>query len=194
MGEFDEAISQIRKLVEKDSNNFLWKLQLAIYLNAAGRSQDAIDQFSQVLRLDPGNPVAFRGRADAYLNAGRHAEAVEDYDRAMTALPEDSSLLNNFAWVLATSPDDAVRDGKRAVKIGSKACELTDHNQAHILSTLAAAYAETGDFESARQWSKKAVDLSEEAMKSDLEKELESYKKEKPWRERKEESEEDAQL
>ena len=95
-------------------------------------------------------------------------------------------MLNNFAWVLATSPDDKLRDGKRAVQLATKACEVTKHKKAHILSTLAAAYAETGDFATALKWSQKAVELGVEKKEVDdqLKQELESYKKKKPWRER----------
>jgi tetratricopeptide (TPR) repeat protein len=134
-----------------------------------------------------GEPLKFqalRGRADAYLNIGEHAEAVKDFDAAMKINAEDTGVLNNLAWVLATSPDDAVRDGKRAVELATKAVELTDEKQAHILSTLAAAYAETGDFEAARKWSQKSVDMQDEEHADQLAKELASYKENKPWRER----------
>ena len=77
---------------------------------------------------------------------------------------EDENLLNNFAWVLATSPDDKLRDGERAVKMATEACELTGYETPHILSTLAAAYAETGDFENANKWSQKAVETSQKEL------------------------------
>ncbi len=79
-----------------------------------------------------------------------------------------------------------LRDGKKALELALKACEATDYKQAHILSTLAAAYAETGDFEKAREWSKKTVELATEEdnpQLDQLKQELESYQKDKPWRE-----------
>src|SRR5262249_53532226 len=93
---------------------------------------------------------------------------------------------NNLAWVLATSPDDGVRNASRSVELGSKAAELTENKQSHILSTLAAGYAESGDFAKAREWSQKAVDLGNDDAETSaqLKKELESYQASKPWREK----------
>jgi outer membrane biosynthesis protein TonB len=68
-----------------------------------------------------------------------------------------------------------------------EACKLTDYTQAHVLSTLAAAYAESGDFESAVKWSQKAVELGKPEQKADLAKEMETYKAQKPFRELKDE-------
>ena len=136
---------------------------------------------------DPQNGVALRGRADAYLNVGEHRKAVADYEVVVKMYADDSGILNNFAWVLATSPEDEIRNGKRAVEMGLKACELTQYQQAHILSTLAAAYAETGDFENAVKWSQKSVDLGDPDIQEQLKQELDSYQQKKPWREKKEE-------
>jgi tetratricopeptide (TPR) repeat protein len=88
--------------------------------------------------------------------------------------------------VLATSPDDKLRDGKRAIELATKACEVTKYEKPHILSTLAAAYAETGDFETAKKWSRKAVELGiqDKEVDEQLKQELESYEQKKPWRER----------
>jgi len=102
-------------------------------------------------------------------------------------LEADSGVLNNFAWVLATSTEDGIRDGKRALEMGLKACELTEYQQAHILSTLAAAYAESGDFDNAVKWSQKSVELGDPDIQEQLQQELESYRQKKPWREKKEE-------
>lgn len=194
MGKFEQAIQDLRKLLEQDADNLGYKLQLAIYLNATGKSREAIKIFSSVLETEPGNAMAIRGRADAYLSVGAHKKAIADYEAALKTSPEDSGVLNNFAWVLATSPDDELRNGQRALDLARGACELTDYEAAHILSTLAAAHAEVGDFEQAVEWSKKACELGDESITEQLKKELESYKNRQPWRERKNEQETQADV
>jgi Tfp pilus assembly protein PilF len=160
------------------------RMQLALYYLLNNETREAIAQYTQVLDLDAEHFLALRGRGDAYLNLGDHAAAIEDFARALAVEPEDSALLNNFAWVLATTPDDNLRDGKRAIELATKACELTDYEKPHILSTLAAAYAESGDFDTARKWSKQAVDMDDQEHDEQLRKELASYEDNKPWRER----------
>ena len=72
--------------------------------------------------------------------------------------------------------------------MAKKACELTKYEKAHILSTLAAAYAESGDFKTAIKWSKKAIELGKKdgnpEIQQSLEKELAHYEQGKPWREK----------
>ncbi|MBN1393522.1 MAG: tetratricopeptide repeat protein [Pirellulales bacterium] len=181
---FAEAILELEKLKENDPSDLLTLLQLGLFYNADKQSDKAVECFSAILSVDANLWQALRGRGDAYLNLGKHAEAVADYEKALKLEPDDPGILNNLAWVLATSPDDKIRDGKRAVELAAKACKATDYKLPHILSTLAAACAEGGDFDSAVKWSAKAVELDEKHEHGDaLKKELESYKAKKPWRE-----------
>jgi tetratricopeptide (TPR) repeat protein len=158
-------------------------MQIAMIHQAAKHPQDAVNAYNAVLETDPGNVAAFRGRGDAFLSLGNQGEAVADYDKALKVEPKNTGVLNNLAWVLATSPKDDLRDGKRAIELATLACEVTEYKQAHILSTLAAGYAGSGDFETAIKWSKKAVEAGPDALKSQLAKELQSYEEKKPWRE-----------
>lgn len=180
---YDTAVADMQTLLESDPKNIEWRIQLAAYYNAGKRPRRSIETLNAVLEDDPQNTLALHGRADALLSVGKHAEAIADYNEVLKLEPDNSGVLNNLAWVLATSPKDKLRNGKRSVELGTKACELTEYKKAHILSTLAAGYAETGDFETARKWSSKAVELGDDEVLDQLKQELESYKQEKPWRE-----------
>jgi len=182
-----KALAELDRLLEARPDDLEGRLQLATLHSAVNRHRHAIAIFSAILQKDPNNWRALRGRADARLGIGDHAGAIGDYEMAIRLRPDDSGILNNFAWVLATSPVDSLRNGKRAVEMALEACRGTEYKQAHVLSTLAAAYAESGDFESAVKWSQKAVDLGKPEQKADLAKELETYKAQKPFRELKDE-------
>ncbi|MCS7468343.1 tetratricopeptide repeat protein [Stieleria sp. ICT_E10.1] len=199
-GRMADAINEMKTLIDRDPTNDGRKLQLANLYLQDDRPRQAIEVLSAILDRDPTNVSVLRSRADAYLSVGDHDKAIEDYERAIKVAGDDSTnydlsgILNNLAWVLATSPQDSVRDGARSVELGERAVELTDGKEPHILSTLAAGYAEMGNFEKAIQWSSKAVEVGKEQeheQLQQLEEELEQYRAGKPWRE-KQETEENA--
>jgi tetratricopeptide (TPR) repeat protein len=188
-GKFESAITdleEVKKALPRDPGVLL---QLAA-LQALGKHlQQAIDTYSSVLEVDAKNVLALQGRADTLLRIGKQQEAIADYETVLKEDPKNSHALNNLAWLLATSPQDKLRDGKRAIELATEGCKVTDYKAAHLLSTLAAGYAETGDFKTAIEWSQKAVAAApDEEMKANLVKELESYQASKPWREKQEES------
>jgi tetratricopeptide (TPR) repeat protein len=184
MDRLDEAVSSMEKLIAREpkeaSRNVLVLAQLYV---TKKKSAKALEIYDKYLAKEPENGEFLRGRGDAYLNLGKATEALADYEKAYKIMPKDSGLLNNLAWLLATSTDDKIRDGKRALELAKQACELTEYKLPHILSTLAAAYAENGDFENARKWSAKAVEIGLKDQDEELKKELECYKQNKPWRE-----------
>ncbi len=193
---YGEAIADVQILLQTDPTNVEYRLQLATYMVGDKRPRKAIDVLTSIIegmgdKLDDEQKEtksdALRARGDALLSVGKHADAIKDYDEALKLDPENTGVLNNLAWVLATSPDDGVRNAERSIELGTKACELTKFEKPHILSTLASGYAEKGDWETAVKWSNKAVELGgKEDVGDQLKKELESYKEKKPWREKQE--------
>jgi hypothetical protein len=82
------------------------------------------------------------------------------------ALEHDSELveaLNNLAWLLATAPDDSIRNGPEAVRFAETACRLTSYRQTLLVGTLASAYAEAGRFAEAVETARKACALAGES-------------------------------
>lgn len=201
-GRTSDAINDMKKLVDREPENLGRRFQLANLYQLDDRPRKAIETFTQILEQEPGNVLALRSRGDARLAVGAHAEAIRDYERALQAADEDdpqelAGVLNNLAWVLSTSPEDELRDGEQALEYGERAAKLTDYKEAHILSTLAACYAEIGDFENAIRWSEESVELAraeEHAQLEQLEKELESFRDGKPWREKQETPENDVPI
>lgn len=218
----NDAISNVQKLVEFEkknpNDNTFFQLELGRLYSIDKRNRQAIEVFDEYLVDHPTDIDALRSRGDAYLAVGDHKSAIEDYGKAIEALdkefggvgelqaadeqaPPIRGLLNNLSWVLATSPDDDVRDGKRALDLGKEAARLSDYAAPHILSTLAAAYAESGDLEKAIEYSQLGVDIgdsivlqeetdearqakSDELQLDQLREELKTYRRGETWREK----------
>ena len=96
--------------------------------------------------------------ADQLNKAGKFAEALQEYREAARLYPNDPMALNNLAWSLAANPRQELRNGKEAVQLASRAVELTGQQQGVFIGTLAAAYAEDGQFAKAVEMAKKARD------------------------------------
>ena len=126
--------------------------------------------------------------------AGKHqAESKKLFDELIALAKNDPaqqiqivSLLNEWAWMLATSADDERRDGKRAVELATTASQILQYNRPRVLNTLAAAYAESGDFDSAVKWSEKARELigdkGDARLRDDTKAAIATYKSKKPMR------------
>jgi tetratricopeptide (TPR) repeat protein len=120
-----------------------------------------------------------------------HRKEIDDlFQRANAAKDESNYYLavirNTLAWLLATCSDASVRNGKQAVEIARNACDLTKWGDWRYLDTLAAAYAETGDFESAIKFQKLAINLQNLVTNEDpngLKPRLDLYQQQKPYHE-----------
>ena len=187
--DYPEAIRSFRKLAAKNPDDPIVLSQLGTLYLAAKQPREAIRRFTKALEADGEAFAALRGRSDAEISIGDHVAAIADLEKAHTIKPDDTGILNNLAWLLATSPNDAIRDAARAITLAEKACEATEWKEGHIISTLAAGHAEKGDFESAQKFSRKAIDADTAAggdVEDQLKNELANYEAGKPWRERQE--------
>jgi tetratricopeptide (TPR) repeat protein len=158
-------------------------LQRALAYTQLGQLDRAIGDYTEQIRLNPRSPLVYNFRARLYRRQGNHAGAVADHQKATELDPGNANTHSDLAWIWATCPEAAIRDGARAVAAARKACELTDWKKAHCLDALAAAHAESGRFEEAVQWAERAVELARDPEKPAYLRRLECYRQGQPWRE-----------
>ena len=94
---------------------------------------------------------------------GNYPAAASDFAKAEQMAPSNQRVLNRVAWFKATCPENSFRNGKEVVRESTKSCELGQWNNARSLDTLAAAYAETGDFDQAVKYELQALHRKEVA-------------------------------
>lgn len=128
-----------------------------------GRYEEGISDLDAVLALGP-DPRAYQCRAIAYIGKKQYPRALQDLGAVVRLQPDRAQSHAQIAWLLATCPDAPVRDGKKALEHASKACELVGQPDSGYLETLAAAYAERGDFDQAMRTQESAVELITRSM------------------------------
>ena len=99
---------------------------------------------------------------------GSAVEAVTEYERVLQTDPHLLSALNNLAWIRATAPASALRDGVRALDLAQRANEVSGGSNAGVLKTLAAAQAESGHWDEALKVARLAEDLAKKEGAAEL--------------------------
>ena len=145
----------------------------------------AAAEYDRALTLPVKEPQEHVWRAMIYRKKGSFAAANAELSQATEAAPKKDRILNSVAWLKATVPEKGMRDGRAAVALATRACELTKWKDADLLDTLAAAHAEAGDFEQAQRFQAQAIAGKRFAPKErqEMEKRLELYGARKPYRE-----------
>jgi len=128
--------------------------------------------------------TAYYWRGICHERVGFFHEALNDFRMAARLKPDEPSYSNGVAWSLATSPFASTRDGRSAVANALHACERTGHTNLMYLDTLAAAYAEAGEFSKAVETQNQALKLVSDDQKKDFESRLLLYRERKAYRER----------
>ena len=158
-GKVTEAMEHYRAALRSKPNDPLTLHNLGLAMATLGRTREAEGLFRESLRLDPASPLAEENRktlAFAWLKEGRLPEAIGEFREMLREDPNESVALNSLAWLLATHPDKAVRNGPEAVALAQRAVAQQKEDQPVLLDTLAAAYAEAGRYQEAVETAEKA--------------------------------------
>jgi tetratricopeptide (TPR) repeat protein len=183
-GKTEEALKDYAEAIRLKPEAGSWYGNRALIYLETKKYDEAIADLTTSIDLYPDSEISYRNRAMAYSKKKEFAKAAEDYAKVVELNPNSAIGNNGLAWLLATAPDDKVRDGKRALEYAKKACELTEYKNGGLIDTLAAVYAELGEFDKAVEWQEKAIKAGDLPVKDvdAAKKRLELFKAKKPYR------------
>jgi protein O-mannosyl-transferase len=158
LGRLDEAIAHYRAAaaVQPDDRDVHFRLGCALY--ERGDPAGAVRELDRAVALRPDDAEAHYRLGLALFDGGRIAASVQHWERALALQPGNPGPAESLAWVLATSPDATLRNGPRALALAEAANRATPQPSALGLATLAAAQAETGQFDEALVTARRARD------------------------------------
>ncbi|HEX5221591.1 MAG TPA: tetratricopeptide repeat protein [Verrucomicrobiae bacterium] len=185
LGELDGALLDLSECLRLNPDFAAAYKSFASILEIKGAFESAITNWNKYLMVGSQDANAFARRAFCRTRKKDYYHAVKDYEEAIRLDAKNHYSLNSLGWLRATCPDASVRDGIEATALARRACQITGWSRWTHLDTLAAAYAETGDFKQAIHTQEQAMDitgLSDDEHK-DLLSRLKLYQQRKPYRE-----------
>ena len=185
-GRIDEAIHHYRKAMMARPDHFLSRYGLCQALLEKGEFDGAIQVCRSALVLWPLDADCHTALAIALEEKGEPAEAIQHYEKALKVAPRSIPTLSNLAWLLATSQHASLRNGPRAVELAAQADRLVGGTNIRVLRTLAAAYAENGEFANAIRTARSAMELArmhgENSLATDLDQQIALFQLRMPYR------------
>ena len=156
-GSYREATDFGREWLVIAPYNAIAHLPLASAMAGTSDLVPAANQLGYVMLLSPNTEQAHANLRQVLVTIAKGPRGLEQLREISAAAPDSPRMLDELAWLLATNPDSNARDGNEAVRLSERACDLTQRKIPALLDTLAAAYAERGDFQ-------RAIAAAEEAL------------------------------
>ena len=200
-GRFSDAIIHFEKAIRLDPQNSWSYRGLGLTLLKMGRASDAVPPLLKAVEVDPQNSVIKDDLNQAIYSSDRETGAVSNllatalsdsagFGHFLEAVQSDTNhviLINNVAWSFATYPDPKLRNGKYAVRLATRACEMTGFKSTFCVGTLGVAYAEVSRFDEAVSSAQLACSLASAAGQTDILKKnqdfLELFRSHQPYHE-----------
>jgi Flp pilus assembly protein TadD len=185
-GELDDALAHFQKALEMDSGRPKVHYNVATVLLQKGQRDQAIAHLEKELQINPASAEAHNDLGIAWSQEGRIDQAISEWQKTLELEPNNLNAHCNLAWIFATFPDDAIRNGTKAVSLAERALQLSGERDPRIYRLLAAAYAENGQFdeaiETAQRGSHLAIEQENYALADRLESNVDLYRRSAPLR------------
>ncbi len=180
---YAEAAAHFAVAIRVDPGFVMAHFNLGLVQAQQGKYRDAAAHYIEAIRLQPGNVGAHLNLGNVLSRLGNYEAAQAHYSAAIQLDRGIAEAYNASALIMAACPEAKFRDGKGAVALATRGCELTKWKDPRFLNTLAAAQAEVGDFDAAVTSQKKAIELlTDQRQQDDYRSRLVLYQAQKPYR------------
>lgn len=183
---FDETIAECREALRLDPTYVDAHYDLGSALSLKGQLEEAAQEYEKFLLAKPEDGLAHFLLANTQARLKKLEEAVTHYREAIRLKPDFLESYTKLAWLMATSSQEAIRNGADAVRIAEKAGEMTQFQNPTVLGVLAAAYAEAGRFDDASNIARKGMEIGQgngrEQLVASFRQQLELFQAGKPIR------------
>lgn len=184
VGKNQEAEEALQRAVHLTPADAEIHINLANLFFRERRTSDAIREYQLAITNDPTNAVPHLWLA-RLLIADQPNAAIEHFHKAIALQSKWPMPYADLAWLLATYPDEKVRNGPEAVRLSEKACALTKFQDPKCLSALDVAYAEAGRFEDAISAAVRGLQLAQgmgkSTLASSIQQRIDLYRSGKPF-------------
>ena len=182
-GNFEEAVVHYREAVRVNPLSFSAQLGLGMALSEVGRLDEATGHLSEAEHLAPNDPLAHYQLGMAWHRQGKPDQAAVHYGLAVKHQPQFVPAIVALASIRALARDPQLRNADEAVKLATKACELTRYQDPVVLQALAGVYAAVGQFSEAVSTAKRALGIAraagDENLANSIQRSLELYEQHK---------------
>ncbi len=159
-GETTEGLEHLRHAVRINPLSFETHYMLGRFMLDQGRTEQALPELKTAIEIRPHFAAGEEALASADEHLGKDEEALAHWRKALEIDPSRVSATLGEAWLLSTTPDGSLRNGPEALSLASSARNLVSGDDPDVLDTLAAAYAENGQFDAAAASAELALDLA----------------------------------
>jgi tetratricopeptide (TPR) repeat protein len=157
-----KVLSRTQSIIDSEAHLNLNILGTPLYLQWVHHQLNLllITNCTEAIQTNKNDVKSYIMRAIYNSYETNYDNALKDFKTALSINPTNSDALNAYAWFISVCPDGSVRNGRLAVELATQACELTNWKQWNNVGTLAAAYAEAGDYEKAIKYENQAIETA----------------------------------